>query len=494
MACTALSAALHGKVFYPTNVEYQESTTSYCTVFENELKPSCIVRPQCAEDVSTILKILKPLALAGDVKIAIRGGGHTPWAGAANIQGGVTVDMQNITGVSLDPQKKIARIGSGERWANVYSVLGQHGLAVAGGRVSKVGVGGLTAGGSFPAVHFPNSHDSICSQIYDPGGLSYHSSARGFVCDNVINYEIALASGEIVEANAQSYPDLFHALKGGNNNFGVITRFDMQTFQQGQMLGGLISYNSSAFPDVAKAFIDFAFDPNPDPDAHVIAAASFVQGMEAAVANIYHAKPSPNPPSLEPFIKIQPQLASTLRDDSLLGFTEEQSAFTPNVIRSWFFTTTWHADLEFMKDVRALGAEAAKSLSTVPGFILALAFQPLTKGLLTTSAAAGGNSLGLTPEDGPLVVNLLQTLHAEAVDDEKVKTSMLGLIKSIEDLAAKKGKSSRYKFTNYSYKTQDPIAGYGPESVSTLRAVSKKYDPHGFFQKSVPGGYKIPTS
>lgn len=297
-----------------------------------------------------------------------------------------------------------------------------------------------------------------------------------------------------MEANATSHPDLFHTLRGGNNNFGVITRFDMQTFEQGQMLGGLISYNSSSFPDLAKAFIDFVFDPNPDADAHVIAAASFIQGMEAAVSNVYHAKPSPNPPSLEPFINLQPQLVSTLRNDSLIGFSEEQSAFSPNVTRSWFFTTTWHADLELTIDVRALGADAAKALSTIPGFVLAMAFQPLTKGLLTKSAEAGGNSLGLTPDDGPLIVNMLQTLHSNAVDDEKVTSGMLGLIKSIEDLAAKKGKSSRYKFMNYSYKTQDPIAGYGPESVSKLRAVSKKYDPHGFFQKAVPGGYKIPVS
>lgn len=161
MACAILSAALHEKVFYPKNPEYQESTTSYFTFFENELEPSCVVRPQSAEDVATIIKVLRPLALAGDVKIAIRGGGHTPWAGAANIQEGVTVDMQNITGVDFDPHTKLVKIGSGERWENVYSTLGQQGLAVAGGRVSKVGVAGLIAGGSFLAAHFPKGYDAI---------------------------------------------------------------------------------------------------------------------------------------------------------------------------------------------------------------------------------------------------------------------------------------------------------------------------------------------
>lgn len=160
MACAALSAALHEKVFYPNNAEYQESTTSYFTFFENDLKPSCVVRPQSAEDVATVLKVLAPFVLTGDVKMAIRGGGHTTWAGAANIQDGITIDMQNVTGVHFDPQTKLAKIGSGNRWANVYSTLGQQGLAVAGGRVSKVGVGGLTSGGPYRATHFWKRNDA----------------------------------------------------------------------------------------------------------------------------------------------------------------------------------------------------------------------------------------------------------------------------------------------------------------------------------------------
>ena len=121
--------------------------------------------------------------------------------------------------------------------------------------------------------------------------------------------------------------------------------------------------------------------------------------------------------------------------------------------RSWFFTTTWQADLDFMLSVRALGAEAVAPLSaSVPGFVLAKAFQPLTKWLLTASAAAGGNTLGLTPNDGPLIVNMLQTLHTNAADNDKVFSAMLALNTSIEDLAVEKGKFNKYKFINYGYK------------------------------------------
>lgn len=51
------------------------------------------------------------------------------------------------------------------------------------------------------------------------GGLSFFSSREGFICDNVVNYEVVLASGEIVNANAHKNTDLWGALRGGGNNF-----------------------------------------------------------------------------------------------------------------------------------------------------------------------------------------------------------------------------------------------------------------------------------
>ena len=52
------------------------------------------------------------------------------------------------------------------------------------------------------------------------GGVSFLSAQFGFACDNVLNYEVVLADGSIVNANATSNTDLFWALKGGGNQFG----------------------------------------------------------------------------------------------------------------------------------------------------------------------------------------------------------------------------------------------------------------------------------
>lgn len=58
--------------------------------------------------------------------------------------------------------------------------------------------------------------------------LQYLASV-GWVADNIRNFEVVLASGEVVDANATDNSDLFQALKGGSSNFGVVTHIDLET-------------------------------------------------------------------------------------------------------------------------------------------------------------------------------------------------------------------------------------------------------------------------
>jgi hypothetical protein len=49
---------------------------------------------------------------------------------------------------------------------------------------------------------------------------------------------------------------------------------------------------------------------------------------------------------------------------------------------------------------------------------------------------------------------------------------------------------NKFKYLNYADSWQDPIAGYGAESVENLRAVAKEFDLEGVFQTLSPGGFK----
>lgn len=136
---------------YPLGVSYVKSLAKYWTAQESSVIPKCVVAPKSTKDVSHAIYVLSLLAVKTSFKpecqFAIKGGGHTPWAGAANQAHGVTIDLAGLNIIDVSPDKALTGIGPGNRWINVYSQLDRLGLAVPGGRVSSVGVGGLVTGG-----------------------------------------------------------------------------------------------------------------------------------------------------------------------------------------------------------------------------------------------------------------------------------------------------------------------------------------------------------
>ena len=146
--CSALSAVIGSKVFYPGNAVYKDSILSYFTAEQQGIAPSCIVRPSDSADVSLIIKTLS--SLPGDPRhspVAIRGGGHST-ANSSNVNDGVTIDMRIMNDLKVSKDRKIVSVGSGGIWSDIYKQLDPMNLAVAGGRVEGIGAGGLTLGGS----------------------------------------------------------------------------------------------------------------------------------------------------------------------------------------------------------------------------------------------------------------------------------------------------------------------------------------------------------
>lgn len=110
------------------------------------------------------------------------------WAGAADTQNGVTIDLSAMRNITVSYGHTITSIGGGARWEDVYLKLDSLGLAVAGGRVAEVGVGGLLTGGNRVKL-------SLKLQTADNlpiGGNSFFAAQYGFACDNVENFEVGI--------------------------------------------------------------------------------------------------------------------------------------------------------------------------------------------------------------------------------------------------------------------------------------------------------------
>lgn len=183
--------------------------------------------------------------------------------------------MTTLASVSLNKKSTIASIGAGAKWLDVYQYLNGSGAQVAGGRNGNVGVGGLLIG----------------------GGISHFTTNVGWACDKVVNYEVILANGILINANKKENSDLFLALKGGGNNFGVVTRFDIETFPQSDISTTSISYNISVRDKVFQAFTDLLDSSTYDPAASLVTSLLYSSASKAwsLSASAVYTKPVSQP-------------------------------------------------------------------------------------------------------------------------------------------------------------------------------------------------------
>jgi hypothetical protein len=145
---------------------------------------------------------------------------------------------------------------------------------------------------------------------------------------------VVLADGSIRNVNYTSYSDLYYALRGGGNNFGIVTRFDFETFEQGSMWGGMVVYPVSANRSLSTAFENFANKASEDPDAGLISAFGLSpQGQYLAANDYSYAKPIPDPPIFKEFRSIE-SIGSTLKVRNLTDLALELNSVNPSGFRS----------------------------------------------------------------------------------------------------------------------------------------------------------------
>jgi hypothetical protein len=261
------------------------------------------------------------------------------------------------------------------------------------------------------------------------------------------------------------------------------------------MWGGGIMFGPEAWPAIVDKFYEYAISTDEaDMTGSPVAACSHLPKLFVGCSlNLYSSDSDNISQTFQQMNAIQPQMMNTQRVGSALDFALEQASYSQNGARQWYFTTTFKLNKEFMLEAEKMMRETViEAVKSVSGFGLSLTLQPVTVEHLQASAAHGPNSLGLSPDDGPLVNLLLPSVHANKDDDQKVIDTVNGLLERLTSLSEEMGIAHRWRFMNYSFKNAPVIDSYGPENVEKMWDVSKKFDPEGFFQKRVPGGFKLP--
>jgi FAD/FMN-containing dehydrogenase len=190
--------------------------------------PALVVQPTSAHDVAEAVKFARDHGLL----LSVKGGGHNI-AGTSIAERCLTLEMSRMRDVTVDPDARLAHVGSGCLLGDVDRATQEHGLATVLGFVSEVGVAGLTLG----------------------GGFGYLARRFGWAVDNLAEVEIVTADGLIRTASPDENADLFWAVRGGGGNFGVVTRFTFRLHEVGPTVtGGLVLWGAERADEVLATY------------------------------------------------------------------------------------------------------------------------------------------------------------------------------------------------------------------------------------------------
>ena len=455
--------------FPNTPLYLQEST--YWSNRQAELQPSCFVTPRTAQDVSKAVKIIT----SRNTPFTVKGGGHTGYTGGSNIQDGVTIDLLYMKEVKVSKDRKTVTVGPGNRWVDIYEQLDPLGLSVVGGRADTVGVSGLTLG----------------------GGISYFSGSYGWACDNVKLYEVVTASGDILTATPTTNKDLYWALRGGGgSNFGIVTRFDIRSFDQGELWASSLilpgAFNTSFIPLIQ----DFAVNGvKRDPLAHqyFVMAYSADFGGYLILSDQFHPSAKTIPEPFKPLHQFAPVFSNNTR---LANVTQlSRDIHVPGGHRQNFAVTSVAAtSAQLFIDYTQMWKELVdRMLVKAAGSHLLplLVIQPIPTHIIELMQVNGGNALGLKPSDGPLMLVQLSFEWSDPALDATLETEANNMINKFNQVAKQRGLYKGFIYMNYASRLQDVYASYGLPNALKLKLIALKYDPFGRFKSLWRGYFKL---
>lgn len=318
---------------------------------------------------------------------------------------------------------------------------------------------------------------------------------RGFGCDSVSNYEVVLANGSVVNANQSANADLWKALRGGGSNYGVVTRYDMDALKahnisystqvvtmqySDALLDGLHDFTNLDQQDASHdaLFVTYVteFDDNPP-----IGTAVKVNTADVANSSAFHALSSI--PSVS-----NSQLSMTLADAANASQLE-------GGYRSVGWAQLFKNDKQILRTSVKLYEEFTKEMQLhfgVVNFSSQFILQPMPTYFADISNSRGGNMLGFDRVDENAILWVMGAFLKGDEADQVVLHNRLGrLTAATKEAARARDGDLELVYLNYANSGQDPLGSYGADNIQFMKDVARKYDPEGFFQKRVPGGFKL---
>ncbi|KAH7103141.1 FAD-binding domain-containing protein [Auriculariales sp. MPI-PUGE-AT-0066] len=438
-------------VFYPGAISYFDDV--YHQSASSSEVATCSVEPGTAEDVGVILRAIGENL----TPFAVKGGGHVMNAGFSSTTG-IQIAMSRFKEVSYDAARGTVSLGAGLTCDEVHAALDPLNATFVGARATGVGIAGLILG----------------------GGFSFLSNQHGLAADNVVEFELVLTNGTIKSVTAAD-TDLFWALKGGGNNFGVVTQFVVKAYPYTQIWGGLMTVVGQR-EKVVQAILNFTSAVT-DPKAAILPSFIDLAGVPTVGLILFYDGPLPPPGIFDEFLALT-SITNSIKTGtwSDLMATTELSP-TKNLRGAYHTLTVKDNDRKFLDAILAESANVSLSLLPITGTFTGYHIEPFVAGYLLNPNRTSDSAFPYNRDIG-MPVNVFYSWILPTSDQLMLKA----LKASVKRLDAVAG-TQLPRYPNYALGDTPLVDIFGADGVERLQRTASVVDAMKTMGRT--GGFKF---
>lgn len=215
-------------VLKPESDGYARNCGAFNVLLSQE--PAAIVTPRSAADVVDAVDYAK----AEGLRIGGQRTGHAAEP-LGDLGDTLLVRTVALNTVSIDPERRIARVGAGALWGDIVPRASTQGLAACHGSSPTVGIVGYSLG----------------------GGVGWYGREHGLQCNRVTAVELVDAEGTQRRVDGGSDPELFWALRGAGGDFGIVTALEFELLPITEVFAGALFFPTERAAEVMHAWHEF---------------------------------------------------------------------------------------------------------------------------------------------------------------------------------------------------------------------------------------------
>ena len=228
-AVRELLTLLPGRVLLPESPDWDRARLGWTVNVDQH--PIAVVTVHDPEDVVAAVRC----AVRHGLSVSVQPVGH---GATTALSGTVLLRTGALQDLTIDVERRVARVGAGVKWGTLLAALEPTGLMALAGSSPDPSVVGFTLG----------------------GGLSWFSRALGLTAHSVVAFEIVDAEGVQRRVAPATDPDLFWAMCGGGGDFGVVLAVEIMLDRVGPIVGGRMLWPLEMARPVLRAFRQITAD------------------------------------------------------------------------------------------------------------------------------------------------------------------------------------------------------------------------------------------